>query len=346
MLDADGRIESWNRGAERIKGWTADEILGEHFSIFYPPEDLAAGRPRQALEDAARTGRHEEEGWRQRKDGSRFWAWAVLTAVRDPAGRLQGFAKVTRDLTERRRAEEERLRLARAEEAIRLRDEFVAVASHELNTPLATLQLQLQALQRRLEREGVAAAAELPRMARSVRRLGRLVADLRDVPRMASGRLELRRGEVALDEVARSAAAALGEQAAQAGSEVRVVAEAEGAQRGVWDRRRLERMVEHLVSNALRHGAGAPVEVRVRGDGGEAVLEVADGGPGLTDEVAARIFERFSRAAAVENAGGLGLGLFLAREVVRAHGGAIAWRPRPGGGSVFEVRLPLQPPAP
>ena len=118
MLDPGGHVATWNAGAERIKGYKADEIIGKHFSIFYPPEDVAAGKPERELEIAAREGRFEDEGWRVRKDGSRFWANVIITALRDPQGDLVGFAKVTRDLTERRQAEETRRALAAEQAAL------------------------------------------------------------------------------------------------------------------------------------------------------------------------------------------------------------------------------------
>ncbi|HKA52464.1 MAG TPA: PAS domain S-box protein, partial [Candidatus Binatia bacterium] len=134
LLDPRGRISSWNRGAERLKGYRIEEIIGQHFSCFYTQEDRALDKPAHELQVAAAAGRVEDEGWRVRKDGTRFWADVVITALENEAGQLVGFAKVTRDLTQRQRAEEERRRLdaerIRAEEALRIRDEFLSIASH------------------------------------------------------------------------------------------------------------------------------------------------------------------------------------------------------------------------
>jgi len=140
MLDPNGNISTWNAGAERIKGYTADEIIGKHFSIFYTPEDLASGKPARELEIAKKTGVYEEEGWRLRKDGTRFWANVVITALFRPDGSLAGFGKVTRDLTERRAAQDRAIEAARkaaaSEEANRAKSQFLAAMSHELRTPL------------------------------------------------------------------------------------------------------------------------------------------------------------------------------------------------------------------
>lgn len=162
MLDPDGRIVSWNDGAERIKGYTADEVIGRSFAIFYPPEAVAKGFPQHELDVASREGRFEDEDWRVRKDGSRFWANIIITALRDPEGRLLGFAKVTRDLTARREAEEQARRLA-AEQAAHAeaaaRSEELAQANERLRRQAVELQVALAATKAARDAAERAAAA-------------------------------------------------------------------------------------------------------------------------------------------------------------------------------------------
>ena len=186
MLDPTGRIETWNAGAERIKGYTADgDHRPAHVDASTRPRTSPAGfRPRSSRR-RSRDGRVESEGWRVRKDGSRFWADVVITALVDRLdGRLMGFAKVTRDLTERLRAQEEQLRLAHAEEAVRLRDEFLSIAAHELRTPLSAVQLQLQGLLERPEGLDPRGRTKVERACRSGERLVALVDTLLDVSRI------------------------------------------------------------------------------------------------------------------------------------------------------------------
>ncbi|HEY1127174.1 MAG TPA: HAMP domain-containing sensor histidine kinase, partial [Actinomycetota bacterium] len=313
-------------------------------SRFYTPEDMAAGLPQRLLEAAARDGRVENEGWRVRRDGSRFWADVVITALRDAEGRLQGYAKVTRDLTERKRAEEYRLRLIQAQEAIRLRDEFLSIASHELRTPLTSLQLQLQSIRQRLGATEVPLAQRLERATRSTERLAGLIDALLDVSRISSGTLSLNLQAIDLSEVARDVTEGLLQEASTAGCSVRL--DAPVPVPGTWDQLRIEQVLINLLSNAFRHAPGQPLDVRVWQENGEARLTVEDRGPGIRPEDLERIFGRFERAAPARNYGGLGLGLYVSREIAQAHGGSIEAKNREGGGASFLLRLPLALEAP
>jgi PAS domain S-box-containing protein len=338
MLDPTGHIVTWNEGAERIKGYRAHEILGEHFSRFYPEPEAHSGKCERELEIATNEGRFEEEGWRIRKDGTRFWANVVITPLRDPAGHLIGFAKVTRDLTQRRRMDEERLLLAQAEESIRLRDEFLSIASHELKTPLTALQLQLQNLQRKVTAWDESLGPRIGRAVRSGQRLADLIEALLDVSRIATGRFELRRECFDLGAAARDVLERLQDAAIKDGCSVTL--DAAPGLVGSWDRLRVEQVVTNLLSNAIKYGAGSPVTVSVREDGREAVVEVADHGPGVPEKDLNRIFGRFERASSMRNYGGLGLGLYVARQIIEAHGGTVSARNLPEGGAAFSIRLP------
>jgi len=341
MLDPSGKIETWNAGAERTKGYLAEEIIGQHMSRFYTPEDLARGLPAKLLAQAIRDGRVESEGWRVRKDGTRFWADVVITALVDDAGRLIGFAKVTRDLTERLRAQEEQLRLAHAEEAVRLRDEFLSIAAHELRTPLSAVQLQLQALLERPDGMEPRVRAKIERACRSGERLVALVDALMDVSRISSGSFTLNPTQFDLTLAVKEVVERLREHALRAGSVVTV--RSQGVLEGCWDRLRIEQVVTNLLGNALKYAAGTPVDIAVSGNEQEVTLTVSDQGPGIPESEWDRIFLRFERAASMRNFGGLGLGLYVARQIIDAHGGDIRLaRPSPKGAH-FVIRLPRSP---
>jgi PAS domain S-box-containing protein len=338
MLDPRGHVLTWSEGAERIKGYRADEIIGQHFSRFYPEPEASSGKCERELEIAVSEGRFEEEGWRIRKDGSRFWANVVITALRDPGGRLVGFTRVTRDLTHRRRQDEERLLLAQAEESIRLRDEFLSIASHELKTPLTALQLQLQNLHKKIAALDESLGPRIARAVRSGQRLADLIEALLDVSRIATGRFELRRECFDLGVAAREVVERLNDTAAKEGCALLVEAGPDLV--GAWDKLRVEQVLTNLLSNAIKYGAGNPVRVEVSSDRADAVLEVTDGGPGVPEKDLQRIFGRFERASSMRNYGGLGLGLYVARQIIEAHGGTVSARNLPEGGARFVVRLP------
>jgi PAS domain S-box-containing protein len=340
MLNPEGYVTTWNIGAERIKGFKAEEILGKHFSCFWPADDVAAGRCEQELERAKLDGRVEQEGWRLRKNGTRFWANVVISAVRDACGQLVGFAKVTRDLTARRNLEQERLQRARAEEALRVRDEFLSIASHELKTPLTSVQMEMFALKDRLQALDERAERKFERLSRNVDRLSALVDALLDVSRIATGRLALNPEPLELGEVVTGMVENMRLPAERAGCNVSVAVEESLA--GCWDRLRIEQVLVNLLSNAFKYAAGSPVAVRLTREGDDtAVITVRDRGPGIPEEDLPRVFDRFARAAPLQNYGGLGLGLYVSRQIATAHGGTITARNRSGGGTEFVVHLPL-----
>jgi len=339
MLDTTGHVASWNEGAQRIKGYTAREIMGQHFSKFYIEEESRSGKCERVLQTALADGRFEEEGWRVRKDGTRFWANVVIAPLRDDQGQHIGFSKITRDLTERRAAELDRLDLARAQEALRLRDEFLSVASHELRTPLVALQLQLESLDLQHDSLDPKLGAKISRARRNATRLADLIATLLDVSRIAEGRLTLNVRRVDLGELVREVVDRLEESAALAKNVVVV----SGATQlhAFCDPLRMGQVVSNLLANAFKYAAGAAVDVHLERSDNIAVLTVEDRGPGIPEHQLERIFDRFERAASVRNYPGMGLGLYVAREIVVAHGGSIRARNRDGGGTAVEIRLPI-----
>ncbi len=347
MLDRNGRVATWNTGAALIKGYRWEEIVGKPIDLFYTQEDRANGRPARLLAQAANEGRIEDEGWRVRKDGTRFWADVVITALRNEAGALVGYSKVTRDLTQRQRAEEDRRRLdadrIRAEESLRIRDEFLSIASHELKTPLTALQLELYGMRAPIEKGGdERLGRKLARAARSADRLSQLIEMLMDVSRIATGRLMIKPEPFDLQEVMRQVVETMQGTAARASCDLSFHPSPDaGSIVGSWDRLRIEQVMMNLLSNAFKYGAGRPVTLSLARDGGQAMVEVRDHGPGIPQGDLDRIFERFERATAFQDLGGLGLGLYVSREIVRAHGGSIAGRTLPEGGACFTVRLPL-----
>ncbi|MCC8405508.1 PAS domain S-box protein [Paraburkholderia sp. MMS20-SJTN17] len=336
MLDPQGFVVSWNSGAARINGYTHDEIVGRHFSLFYVPGEAAAGKPARALAIARQIGTVEDEGWRVRKDGSTFWANVIITAMYDEARRLRGFAKVTRDLTERRRREE----LERSSE--RMRD-FLATLAHELRNPLAPVRNAVGTMQLETGLSPVLARAR-DLIDRQVTHLTRLVDDLLDIGRIMSDKVELRIARVDLSElIARAIEAARPFLDARSQSVVAHVPADPVVIRG--DMTRLVQVLQNLLHNASKFSpSGSVIDILGRIDFRMAVLEVRDPGCGIPVRSLDRIFELFAQEKEGQNfvEGGLGIGLTLCKSLVEMHGGSIvASSEGPGLGSTFTLSLPL-----
>jgi signal transduction histidine kinase len=258
---------------------------------------------------------------------------------------------ITRDITERKRTELEReLLYHEAVDAVRARDEFLSVASHELRTPLNTLQLQIYMLMQPPPRTNDATLSpeqmkrKLEMAYRQIERLTRLIAQIMDVSRINAGRLQLEREEIDLSAVVSDVVARLGEEAARHNTQIALSAPVPVV--GKWDRIRLEQVLTNLLANAFKFGEGKPIEVTVEGDANLARLIVTDHGIGIAPEAVERIFHRYEQAISSRAFGGLGLGLYIVRQIVEAHGGTIRVESQLGAGSTFTVEIPKeQPPA-
>jgi PAS domain S-box-containing protein len=337
MLDPGGIVQSWNAGAQAIKGYEPADIIGRHFRAFYTPEDQAAGKPERELAEAREHGRMEDEGWRVRKDGTLFWANVVLTAVVGPDGGLRGFAKVTRDTSERRRLEE-------LERSSRRMNEFLAMLAHELRNPLAPIRnavtiMQLETLSSPVLRN----CRDV--IDRQLTHVTRLVDDLLDVGRLTTGKIKLRKELVRIgDVVARSVEVARPIVTAR-----RHVLKVEQPPDPVYvqgDATRLSQVLQNLLVNAAKYTPeGGRIQLRVAAADSFVYLVVSDNGRGLSPEHLQTIFQLFVQAdtgTSAASESGLGIGLTLARSLAEMHGGSIeAASPGLGQGSTFTVRLPM-----
>ncbi|WP_436312684.1 hybrid sensor histidine kinase/response regulator [Variovorax sp. LjRoot84] len=336
MLDPGGYIVSWNTGAKATKGYEAGEIIGRHFSVFYPPEVAATGFPDKELEIAREVGRYEDEGWRVRKDGSRFWASVVITALFDATGRHRGFAKVTRDLTERRRAsilEDEGRRITT----------FLAMLGHELRNPLAPIANAL-AIVEHPNAEGGTLKRMSGIISRQLKQITRLVDDLLDVGRITSGKIHLDAKPVKLSEVIAEAVETVKPMA----DTKRHTLALDTPAKDLWisgDRARMIQVVCNLLNNAVKFTpGGGHIKVRLQAAGSDAEISVSDDGPGIPPQHLPRIFMMFAQGDqdVSRSQGGLGLGLTLVQQLVTLHGGEISAFSKgvPGQGSEFVIHLP------
>ncbi len=272
-------------------------------------------------------------------DGSWHWLISRAKALRDAAGHVVVVRGAILDVTALKEAE------TALQEAVRTRDDFLSLASHELRTPLTSLRLQLQMLRRMAETvpgEPLAApkvVAKLDTTERQLRRLGALVDNLLDVSRIQTGKLDFQFTEGDLAAVVSDLVARFADEARQAG--VTLSAQVDGPARGRFDRLRMEQVVSNLLANALRYGAGSPVRLTLAHEEGPVRLVVRDNGPGVAEKDRERIFERFAQNPNAVHKGGLGLGLYIVRQIVEAHHGHVRVEEAPGGGAAFVVELPL-----
>jgi PAS domain S-box-containing protein len=349
MLDPAGHVASWNAGAERIKGYTESEIIGKHFSVFYPPEDLAADKPAMELRVASKTGRFEDEGWRLKKDGSRFWANVLITALRNAKGELIGFAKVTRDLTERRASEQRAIadarRIAEAEAANRGKAEFLAAMSHELRTPLNAIGGYADLLM--LGVHGALSEAQcnaLERIRLSQQHLLGLINDLLSFSKIEAGRLTYDISAVPLAETCDTVRPMIEPQAMAKNIHIDWPRPDESVL-ACADRPRVEQILLNLLTNAVKFtNDNGHITVSYRASDDRARLSVEDDGVGIPADKIEAIFDPFVQVGRTLTSTheGTGLGLAISRDLARAMGGDLTAESTVGKGSTFTLTLPRQ----
>jgi len=340
MLDSAGHVVSWNTGAERIKGYRAEEIVGQHFSRFYPAPDVEDGVPQRHLDAAAAEGRFEVEGWRVRKDRSIFWANVVFTAIRDPAGNARGFAKLTRDLTERRQVEETLTRAkGTAEKANLAKSDFLSCMSHELRSPLNAILGFAQLM----ESDPVSPSqkSSIAEILRAGWYLLELINEILDLAQVESGKMSLSREPVALGPIMLECQAMIEPQAGKAGLQMTFPG-SEVERFVLADRTRLKQVLINLLSNAVKYNqAGGTVAVACEARGPERTrISVRDTGAGLAPEQLSQLFQPFNRLGQSRGAvQGTGIGLVTSKRLVELMGGVIGVESTVGAGSVFWFEL-------
>jgi PAS domain S-box-containing protein len=338
VIDPTGHIASWNLGAERIKGYKANEVIGQHFRLFYTPEDQNRHHPEAELQLALAHGRYEEEGVRVRRDGSRFWANIVLTPLYGPDGTLRGFAKVTRDLTARKAQEEQMRRHTRElEDLSQELEAFSYTVAHDLRSPLRMLLFEAHKARAHTEEAGL---AHLDGIERQADRMNALIDDLLQLAQAGKGQLQVQ--EVDLSVLARDAAADVVARHGHPDTKVTI-------QDGIVvqaDPRGLRVVLDNLLSNAAKFTSRAKdpsIEVGAMKTPQGHVCYVRDNGAGLDPSQADRLFRPFQRLHSGQEYEGTGLGLATVRRVIERHGGRVWIDGKPGQGATAYFLLHANP---
>lgn len=344
ILDPGGHVSTWNLGAERLKGYKADEIIGKHFSQFYLPEDREAGVPQKVLQTAVDTGHFEGEGWRVRQDGTRFWASVVVTALRDEAGNVYGFAKVTRDMTERKQlldviqqhARELEVRVAEREQSNAELEAFAYSVSHDLRAPLRAITGFAEALQ-----EDYASALDdqardyIHEITSAAERMSHLVQDLLEYGRVSRVNLPLEsvRLRESVEEAVRQLGHIHGKLDIQVGADVQVRAHPQV----------LNQVILNLLSNAFKfHVKGATPAVKIWAEPRDGMVRVLveDNGLGIAANHRERIWQVFERLHDRDTYPGTGIGLAIVKRAVSRLNGVCGVESEPGRGSTFWFEIP------
>ena len=345
MIDVQGRVAWWSKGAEHIFGHTAEQIIGKPAEVLFAPDDQAARVPEWEIQVALRDGPAEDDRWMMRRDGSRFWANGILVAIRGEDGQTLAYGKVLRNRTDVKEQLDALRNLAREAQAdARRRDVFLGMLSHELRNPLGPIANAVAIVRAASKDLAPEASFALNVIERQMHLLERLVQDLGEHSRVAAGKVDLRLEPVVLQELLGQVVADHRDRARARRQQLELIA-TEGAILVNADRDRLRQVVTNLVVNALKYThEDGHIWVKAVTEGDEALLKVEDNGIGIPTEMLPLIFDLFTQVESSrgESQGGLGLGLALVKELVTLHGGTVQVRSDGvGKGSEFTVRLPL-----
>jgi PAS domain S-box-containing protein len=343
IIGLEGHLLCWNTGAERMFGYQSSEIMGQHFSRFFPPEGVVTGEPEHELKTALESGHAESHCWQVRKDGSRFWCRASMTGLLNEQKQTRSFARVLHDLTESDATETQRKRADSLAEANRSKEEFMALLSHELRGPLSPIRNALDILRQMQTNDPIIEQASNI-IDRQVGLMVKLVDDLLDISRITKGKLRLTKEQVELRGVINDAAESARPfmDARRHDFSVSLPTEA------IWvqaDPARMEQVILNLLNNAAKYtDSGGLIRLSVCREGTEAVIHVRDNGIGIAPEMLPHVFELFTQVdgSMGRSYGGLGIGLALACNLVEMHEGRLqVISAGVGKGCEFTVKLPL-----
>jgi len=347
LLDPNGNVITWNTGAEKIKGYSTEEIIGKNFASFYTADEVAAGKPQRNLREATRRGYIRDQGLRVRKDGSTFEAEVIITALHDDAGKLRGFSKVTRDITDQIRSREFEAEKIAAQKASKAKDDFLAALSHELRTPLTPALAAATYLQDNAEKLPPEFTEDIEIIKRNVQLQARLIDDLLDLTRIARGKLHLELEDCDAHTIIQNALETAS--SAIAAKQLKVSTTLDAKRHHILaDCIRLQQVFWNLINNAVKFTAqGGQITIRTFDDKAARFhFEIADTGIGIEPQRLASLFQPFEQADPSVNRqfGGLGLGLAISKRLVDLHHGRIeAESPGRSFGATFKVTLDTLP---